>query len=545
MSAVAVVLGRDEDAARVLEGRGLGGLPRLSRFGEGPLQEPAFDFFRASYAMARTTLEDVQAPLAGVAGLDLDGVDLGTVLLVRLAYAAMSAEAPLLSMATRSEATEIVLVNGALSAAAVARQTGKPVRLLASAPAWRPSVKALSKLGRPWWRVRRHPAQGGLLAVVGGASEWPAVMAAIAALPPGLGVVLLGKTDRAPPPEALALLRGRPHVVAPLGHAIQGLASRPAIGLAQAALTECFLSGPSGIQEGDAAVMAGLGVHALGAAKWALGMTGLVDWYRPRVVMGAFEKTIHGPVLSDLRRTRGIRVVNLQHGVIARSGALAHMRFDAFLSWGPLFARACLADGYQPADSLRIVGNPAWEGAPGTVAPTATIGVLPQVPGKGYIGAAMMRRFHEALAGYARTRPQVRLLIKPHPADPTDPASHCAGIEALRAAGRLEILPPEGEAVRQVQGRISLAVTIYSTAALDCMAAGIPCVSFDPGRVLDHMEAQVEHLLPRATTDADLAAMLDAMLAAPQPPERADVFPTFAEPYSERIGAVIRGLLQG
>jgi hypothetical protein len=222
------------------------------------------------------------------------------------------------------------------------------------------------------------------------------------------------------------------------------------------------------------------------------------------------------------------------------------MGFDAFLSWGPLFARACVADGYEPADSLRIVGNPAWEGLAGAAAPPATIGVLPQVPGKGYISAAMMRRFHEAVAGYAMTRPQVRLLIKPHPADSTDPASHCAAIEALRAAGRLEILPPDGEAVRQVQGRISLAVTIYSTAALDCLAAGIPCVSFDPGRVLDHMEAQVEHLLPRATTDAGLAAMLDAMLAAPHPLlERADVFPTFGEPYGERVGAVIRGLLQG
>ncbi|HLO75855.1 MAG TPA: hypothetical protein VK196_05300, partial [Magnetospirillum sp.] len=107
-------------------------------------------------------------------------------------------------------------------------------------------------------------------------------------------------------------------------------------------------------------------------------------------------------------------------------------------------------------------------------------------------------------------------------------------------------LPAHGEAARQLRGRAALAVTVYSTAALDCMAAGIPSLSFDPAGVLDRMQAQIERVLPRARSHDELHHMLDRMLAERQPPQVPEgLFPSFNEPFAERVGALVRRLLQG
>lgn len=543
---IAVAIGSIDRARHLLRGCGLGHVP-LQDDAPLSLYEPAFDLFRTSTAMASATLADLRGSLSALSDLPLGGISLDRALFIRLAYGAMSAETPRLSQAARSEAPDILLINGSLSGTAVAPHVGKPVRILATQdPAL--SAATLLPLRRPLLSLRKASLRNGLLAIVGGASEWPAILAAIAALPAGMGVTLLSKSGQPPPQDAIQLLAGRPHIIAPLSTAATGLAPRRAVHLTRRALRQSFAFPRRATDahrplEGEAAALAGIRGHTLGAAKAALAMLGLIEHYRPRLVIGAFEKTIYGPLLSDLRQHYGFAVVNLQHGVIARCDVLHCMSFDAFLTWGAIFSEACLADGYSPKDSLHIVGNPTWEEAPAPRPASQTIGVLPQ-PAKGYITPAILRRFYEGLTHYALARPAVRLCIKPHPADPSDPLTYCPSLAILAQENRLDVLPAAGEAARQFSGRVRAAVTVYSTAALDCLALGIPAIAFDPVHALRHMDAQVNHLLPQAATNTDLAALLDEALTASSPPGNRDLaLPKHDTDYADRIAAVVQALL--
>ncbi|HLO77733.1 MAG TPA: hypothetical protein VK196_14845, partial [Magnetospirillum sp.] len=447
-SHVIVALGRESDIAGVIERAGLDGGRRLERAGDDVVHVPAWDLFRAGHALARETLEQAAPSLAPLLDLSIGGAGFRRALLVKMAYGAMSAEAPALSAAASAGAKAITLIGGAASEAAASRLSGRPVRTLAAAPSLQGHLKALDAMARPWWRLNRAPVRGGMLAILGGASEIPAIEAAIKALPPGMGVVVLLKTDRPLPEGALACLAARPHVVVPLAQAARGLVGRRLVAATRAALARQFGPLANGeVLEGLPATLAGIAGHALGTAKWALALNGLVAHYRPRLIVGALEKTIHGPILSDLRHGRDFKVINLQHAVIAHSGVLAHMSFDAFATWGGLFSRACADDGYGPTDSLVEIGNPAWLdlAQAGPLAATdATIALLPQPSGKGYVTPAVLQALYGAVLSYVQARPHVRLLVKPHPADPGDPGALYPGVEELRAAGRLEVLPAHG-----------------------------------------------------------------------------------------------------
>lgn len=219
-----------------------------------------------------------------------------------------------------------------------------------------------------------------------------------------------------------------------------------------------------------------------------------LDACRPRLVVTYAEAGGWGRALILEARRRGIPSVGLQHGFIYRHWlnylhAVDEMlpstgnrqdrgfpRPDLTLLYDDHAAHHLLTHGHFPEHGLRVTGSPALDALAASVAHVTDadrarvryeLGAAPHerlvlvVSKHTQIAAAL-----PALAAAVATFDDVRLVIKPHPAETA---------AAYAAVSGVTIAPPALD-LASLLASARLLVTVNSTVAIDAMTLGVPAL---------------------------------------------------------------------
>jgi hypothetical protein len=221
-----------------------------------------------------------------------------------------------------------------------------------------------------------------------------------------------------------------------------------------------------------------------------------LDALRPKVVITYAEAGGWGRALVLEARRRDIPTVALQHGFIYRhwlnylhepdemqpsAGNLADVGFprpDCTLLFDELTREHLEVRGHFPSDSLRVTGSvrlDAIVAAAHAFDPAARSALRAQL-GAGInspiaLVAAKYVQLGPAFAALveaARAMPDIRLVIKPHPAEGAGPyLLACQGVDNV-------VLAPPSAELGQLTAVASALVTANSTAAIEAMPLGVP-----------------------------------------------------------------------
>jgi hypothetical protein len=231
-----------------------------------------------------------------------------------------------------------------------------------------------------------------------------------------------------------------------------------------------------------------------------------MDAARPALVVTYAEAGGWGRALMLEARRRGIPSVGLQHGFIYRhwlnyqheademqpSRASAERaaadrgfpRPDLTLVYDGYAANHLITAGHFPPEAIRVTGSPALDALVAAVsrvddAERARIRAqLADSPGEHLI--VLVTKFtqvREALPGLldaVSTLENVRLVIKPHPAETAEPYL-AAAAAAIPARARVTVAPASLDLARLLSVA-DLLVTVNSTVAIDAIALGLPAL---------------------------------------------------------------------
>jgi hypothetical protein len=221
-----------------------------------------------------------------------------------------------------------------------------------------------------------------------------------------------------------------------------------------------------------------------------------LDALRPRVAVTYAEAGGWGRALALECRRRGIPCVGLQHGFIYRHWLNYRHEPDEMLpdpanlsdQGFPRPAVTLLYDTYAerhlathgrfPADSLLVTGSARLEALVAGVraADAHAIEAVRQRAGalagdRILLVATKQREAARALPAFlaaARDMPHVRVLIKPHPAEPPDVYS-----DALVGYDHVRVLGPAAD-LAPLLAASDAVVTVNSTVAIDALSVGVP-----------------------------------------------------------------------
>lgn len=390
------------------------------------------------------------------------------------------------------------------------------------------------------------PPQAEAVVFVGSDTEAPQLVALADVLSRRGRVLVQAKQSSTAARRALDLFSGAAGVVTRAPEDLAGWPARPAHVLDWADRVRAAVAG---LDERDAGWVALHLASLLPIVRLGAGMRHLVERSGARVVAGALDRTVLGPLLQAVVPP-GVRTVDLQHGSLMPFAVGDLATFDLVLAWSERAAQVLRADGYPEDALVEVVGNPRWDllrsGRAACAEPLASwrqgsrvVAIFPQ-PAKGPFltrsGAAAMGRW---LAAWARARGDVRFLVKTR-----------TGGEGMELGPELARLESDGQ-LRVVGGGdtaslgavlacADVAVSTYSTALADAIAAGVPAVALDPHGSVGSMGLDIEELIPVADRATLSFSRLDEALAAGSPPlPDGAVMPAYDEPYLRRLQAAI------
>ena len=257
-----------------------------------------------------------------------------------------------------------------------------------------------------------------------------------------------------------------------------------------------------------------------------------LDALKPRVAITYAEAGGSGRALVLEARRRGIKVAGLQHGFIYRhwmnylhepdemAPSTGHPSDRGFprptltLVYDQFTAEHLTGAGRFPPDSLAITGSPkldAFAEAGRLMDDAARQALRTAVgarPGQHLVVVAtkyaQMADAFGALIEAVTAMPDVRLVIKCHPAESPAPYQHAAG-----GAANVTIAPASADLTRLVAAA-SLLVTVNSTAAIEAMALDVPALVVAlPNNLSPFVDAGA---LAGAATLAEIGPMLRALL---------------------------------
>jgi hypothetical protein len=237
-----------------------------------------------------------------------------------------------------------------------------------------------------------------------------------------------------------------------------------------------------------------------------------LDALAPGSVVTYAEAGGWGRALMLEARRRAIPSVALQHGFIYRHwlnylhepDEMAASAFNAADRGFPRpdctlvfdhFTREHLErHGHFPPESLRVTGSPRLDAIVGSArafdegarsALRARLGAGPETP-----IAVVAAKFTQlgpsfpALVEAARERPEMRLVVKPHPAEGAEPY-----LAAARGVPNVVVAPPDADLGRLTAIATAL-VTANSTAAIEAMPLGVPALVVElPNNLSPFVEA--------------------------------------------------------
>ena len=257
-----------------------------------------------------------------------------------------------------------------------------------------------------------------------------------------------------------------------------------------------------------------------------------LDALDPGAVVTYAEAGGWGRALMLEARRRAIPSIALQHGFIYRhwlnylhepdemapSAANAadrgFPRPDCTLLFDALTREHLERRGHFPPGSLRVTGSPRLDaivssarrfddGARATL--RARLGAGPDTP-IAVVAAkfTQLGRSWPALVQAARGMPDVRLVVKPHPAEGAAPY-----LEAARGAANVVVAPPDADLGRLTAIAAAL-VTANSTAAIEAMPLGVPALVVElPNNLSPFVDAGA---MAGAATPAEVEPALRALL---------------------------------
>lgn len=254
-----------------------------------------------------------------------------------------------------------------------------------------------------------------------------------------------------------------------------------------------------------------------------------LDTLSPEVVVTYAEAGGWGRALVAEARRRGIRSVGLQHGFIYRhwlnylhepdeldpAGDTPPFPLpDRTLVFDGLAARHLREAGRFPAGAVEVTGSPRLDELAARVAsiPLAARETMRQQLGaKDGQPLAMLAAKHSeiqddvpALRAALESKPQVRLAIKPHPAETPD-------VYAPLADGLPNVSVAAGDTdLAQMLAAVDLVVTKNSTVGVDGLVLGIPALVFGlPNNLSPFVDAGA---MAGAHGAAELADALESLL---------------------------------
>lgn len=248
---------------------------------------------------------------------------------------------------------------------------------------------------------------------------------------------------------------------------------------------------------------------------------------RPDVIVTYAEAGGWGRALVLEARRLGIPSVGLQHGFIYRHWLNYQHEPDEMTPLGetpgfPHPTRTLLFDGHAadtlmrmghfPPDALVVTGSARRDALAARV--TTLANERPAIRRELGVGtddalvvlaakASEIGPHLPALFDAVRSRPGVRLIIKPHPAETADP------YERAGATGPITVLPADADLGRLLAAA-DLLVTMNSTVAVDALVLGIPALVVGlPNNLSPFVDAGV---MAGATADEETGAALQRLL---------------------------------
>jgi hypothetical protein len=257
-----------------------------------------------------------------------------------------------------------------------------------------------------------------------------------------------------------------------------------------------------------------------------------LDALTPRVAVTYAEAGGSGRALALEARRRGIKVAGLQHGFIYRHwlnylhepdemvpspGNPADRGFPRptlTLVYDQFAAEHLIGAGHFPPESVRVAGSPKLDAFAETgrlMDDDARAALRKRVgaqPGQHLVVVAtkyaQIASAFGALIDAAAKMPNVRLVVKCHPAETAVPYQKAAG-----GAANVMIAPASAD-LTQLVAAASLLVTVNSTAAIEAMALDVPALVVGlPNNLSPFVEAGA---LAGAGTLAEIGPMLRALL---------------------------------
>jgi hypothetical protein len=257
-----------------------------------------------------------------------------------------------------------------------------------------------------------------------------------------------------------------------------------------------------------------------------------LDALRPRVAITYAEAGGSGRALVLEARRRGIRVAGLQHGLIYRhwlnylhepdemapspgnpaDGGFPHPALT--LVYDRFAAEHLTTAGHFPRGSVVVAGSPKLDAFAETgrlMDDGARAALRQQVgaqPGQHLVVVAtkytQIADAFGALIDAAAEMPDVRLVVKCHPAETATPYEKAAG-----GASNVTIAPASADLARLVAAA-GLLVTVNSTAAIEAMVLDVPALVVAlPNNLSPFVEAGA---LAGASTLAEIGPLLRALL---------------------------------
>jgi hypothetical protein len=257
-------------------------------------------------------------------------------------------------------------------------------------------------------------------------------------------------------------------------------------------------------------------------AAWAAQVRQFMALLQPRSVIGAFEKSPYGCLLSELRTSHDFRCINVQHGNIPLASALDRMMFDHFLVWDSISHQIVRDDGYAASNPVTIVGNPRWGALRRDVnrpaasdigrqleqwkANRTVIALCTQPPQKALVSSAAWSRLIDAVCTLVRPRQNLAILLRPHEMDRR--AIDHALFNELQRDGRACVQPPSACALADALRIADVVVSMYSTVLVDAARCGIPALGAD----VTNVRSSIGLRMPEDVRMVDsIEALIDAL----------------------------------
>lgn len=294
--------------------------------------------------------------------------------------------------------------------------------------------------------------------------------------------------------------------------------------------------------------------------RLVLALEQIVEACQPTIVGGAMDRNIYGVAFGQLRSRADFRVVNFQHGTMMPYGTMDLTPFDRAFVWNDAARDIMLGDGYRDADTIRVVGNPAWDALadlPTDLDSAAAAGLrewkgdarlvlaLPQ-PAKGpFLTRQSLQTFWDLLSEYVLSHHDVKLAVKLRAREQPIPDS--AAFRELAAMGRMRVLPSKEFSLAEALSCADVAVSIYSTALADAVAAGIPAVSIDADGILERFPADFGKAVIICRSSREISSAFDRLLTDDNHVSTASItqsfIPQFTRSYAHRLGQELRDVL--